>query len=177
MNAYFLALLRRKAIEDAIVELDEVRQEITRGPRVSWVVAGRQSPSVKSMTTCAAPASKQERMSFSHSLTISSSNCLREYPRKIAIERIEQIHHGRRNYRLMKGPVGHFHSLFYKLAGIEVIVERAAGDLGQLSIVPVGEDTAKYWPPGARHHKRFAVQPQFAGDGDIPVIAEGEFLV
>jgi hypothetical protein len=140
MNAYFLALLRRKAIEDAIVELDEVRQEITRGPRVSWVVAGRQSPFGKvhdDMCGAGVETGTNVFLTFVDDILL---KLFARIPRKIAIERIEQIHHGRRNYRLMKGPVGHFHGLFHKLAGIEVIVERAASDLGQLSIVPVGKD-------------------------------------
>src|SRR5262249_31484167 len=54
------------------------RWRVVHGLRGS--LRGAKRPSVKSITTCAAPADKHERMSFSHSLTMSSSNCLRGYP-------------------------------------------------------------------------------------------------
>lgn len=72
-------------------------------------------PSVKSIDTRCAPASKQPRMSFSHCITVSSAptHCPRyryaylvhkvfnELPLRItfhgAIQRIKQVHHTRRN--------------------------------------------------------------------------------
>jgi hypothetical protein len=40
----------------------------------------------------------------------------------------------------MEGPVGHLNRLFHELARIEIVAERAAGDLRQLTIVTVGKD-------------------------------------
>ena len=78
VNADLLALLCRKAIEDPVIELDEVRQKVAGSPRIARVVARRQTPFREVHDDVCGPASKQERMSFSHSLTMSSSNCLRE---------------------------------------------------------------------------------------------------
>ena len=77
MHAYGLSLLGREAIEDPVVELDEVRKQVASRPGIARIVAGARRPSVKSITTRAAPAAKQDRMSFSHSSTMSSSNCWR----------------------------------------------------------------------------------------------------
>jgi len=59
---------------------------------------------------------------------------------QIAIELVKQIHHRGRDYRLMKRLVGHLGRLLYKIAGVEVVFERATGNLGQLAIVAVGKN-------------------------------------
>ena len=44
VNAELLALLCRKAIEDPVIQLDEVRQKVAGSPRIARVVARRQTP-------------------------------------------------------------------------------------------------------------------------------------
>lgn len=97
------ALGSGEAGQDAVVEVDEGLEQGGAGPRVAGVVLGCQAalciipstgvtfseskrpeqgqlPSVKSIETLFAPASKQPRMSFSHSFTKSSTNFSFGYP-------------------------------------------------------------------------------------------------
>ena len=106
--AYIFALFCREVIEHTIIEFYKMRQRLRvvqglRGHPRCW------RPSVKSITTCAAPASSKSGYSsyFVHDIML---KLLARIARQIAIERVKQIHHRRRNHRLVQWFFGHFDS-------------------------------------------------------------------
>jgi hypothetical protein len=65
---------------------------------------------------------------------------LARIPRHFAVEWVKEIHHRRRDHRLMERLAGHLDCLLDQLTRVEIVVKRAAGDLGQLAIMAVSKD-------------------------------------
>src|SRR5215467_8147616 len=101
MDADVLALFFRKTLKDSIIELYKVRQKVTGGPRIAGIITrcqaalGEVHDNVCGSGTEAGP----------DVLLAFVDDVILELPpriaRQIAVEGIEQIHHGRRDYRLM----------------------------------------------------------------------------
>src|SRR6476620_5899379 len=107
MDANVLALVCRKTLEDSIIELYEVRQKVTRSPRIARVVAGCQAAlgevhhDVRGSSIEARP---DILLAFINDVILKVSA---RVARQIAVEWIEQVHHGRRDCCLMQRLAGH----------------------------------------------------------------------
>ncbi len=87
-------------------------------------------------------------MSFSHSLTRS---CLEVVPRvagDLLLQGVEQRQHRRGDHRLLHRLVRVADRPLQRVGGIGLVAERAAGQLGQLAVVAVGEDGEELPPAG-----------------------------
>ena len=107
MNADILALLCRKAIEDPIVEFYKERQKVTRGPRIARVVTRGQTPLREvhdDVCSAGIETGTDIFLTFVDDIILKLLARIAWY---IAVELIEQIHHGRRNHSLMERLAGH----------------------------------------------------------------------
>ena len=140
VDADVLALLGRKAVQHAVVEIDKARQHVPPGPRVFGVIAAGKTP-----------LGKINRNAFG-TRRESLADVFRTFVDKIvielragiafqlAVERIEQRQHRRRDNRLLQRLFGHGLGLLDILRGIGLVFERPAGQARQLAMVAVGKN-------------------------------------
>src|SRR6516164_5786363 len=135
-----LALFRREAFEDSIVKFYEEGQKVASGPRVARIVARRQAP-FRKVHDHVYGAGREARADVL--LTLVDDVLLKllaRIPCHFAVEWVKEIHHRRRDYRLVERLARYLDRLLDQLACVEIVVKRTAGDLGQLAIMTVSKD-------------------------------------
>ncbi len=140
VDADLRALLVGEVRQHAVVELDEVRQQARTRPRVARILAGREA-ALREVDRDASGAGLEGLADVRHALL---DDVLFELLARVAVDgvlqRVQQREHRRGDDGLLHRLGRVRQRLLERVGGVEVVLQRAARELGQLAAVTIGED-------------------------------------
>ena len=136
----FAALRRGEAVEQPVVEVDEVLEHVLAGPRIARVVLVRQ-PALGEVDRDPDRAGVEALADVLLALVDDVvEELVARVPGELVLQRVQQAHHRRRDHRLLDRVRGDLHVLLDELRGVGLVAERPAGQPRELAVVAVVED-------------------------------------
>ena len=173
----FLRSSAREAVDHAVVEVDELLEHVLAGPGVARVVLVREA-ALGEVDRDAHGAGVEALADVLLDLVAEVvEELLARVAVDLALERVEQHQHRRRDHRLLDRMRGDRLVLLDELGGEGLVAERAAGQPRELAVVAVVEDREELpvagevvGEPGARQR----VGDRVGGEARLALLAVGD---
>ena len=173
----FRALLGREALEQPIVEVDELPEHVLPGPGIAGIVLVRQ-PALGEVDRDPDRAGGE---ALADVLLALVDHIGQELLPRIAVEfplqRIQEAHHRRRDHRLLDGMSGRLDVLLDELGRVGLVAERSPGQPRQLAMMAVIEDREELPVPGQVLGQAGAgerVRDRVRREARLPLLAVGD---
>ena len=171
------ALLRREAVDHAVVEVDELLEHVLVGPGVARVVLVRE-PALGEVDRDAHGAGGERLPDVLLDLVAEVvEELVARVALDLALERIQQHQHRRRDHRLLDRVAGDRLVLLDELGRERLVAERAAGQPRQLAVVTVVEDREELAVAGemvGQAGARERVGDRVGGEARLPLLTIGD---